>query len=84
MALSIRNAQAEQLAREVAKISGENLTQAIINALEERLERLKGRRTAINIVQEIMNISKRCRSLPDMDRRSPEEILGYNQSGTLE
>lgn len=84
MAFSIRNPQAEQLAREVAAISGENLTQAIIHALEERLERLRGRHTAINIVREIMTISQRCSSLPDMDQRSPEEILSYNQSGVFE
>ena len=84
MALSIRNSRAEQLAREVATISGENLTQAIIHALEERLERLRGRRSTANIVEEIMTISQRCRSLPDKDHRSPEEILGYNQSGIFE
>lgn len=84
MALSIRNSQAEQLAREVATISGENLTQAIIHALEERLERLKGRRTTSNLMQEIMTISQRCSSLPDIDQRSSEEILGYNQSGIPE
>ena len=84
MAFSIRNSQAEQLAREVAAISGENLTQTIIHALEERLERLKGRRTATNTVGEIMAISKRCSSLPDIDQRSPEEILNYNQSGVFE
>ena len=84
MALSIRNPQAEQLAKEVATISGENLTQAIIHALEERLERLRGRRTTTNIVHEIMAISQRCSSLPDVDKRSPEEILSYNQSGVFE
>ncbi|MEA1934170.1 MAG: type II toxin-antitoxin system VapB family antitoxin [Thermodesulfobacteriota bacterium] len=84
MALSIRNSQAEQLAREVAAISGENLTQTIIHALEERLERLRGRRTAADTTQEIMAVSQRCSSLPDLDRRSPEEILGYNQSGIFE
>jgi len=84
MALSIRNSRAEQLAREVASISGENLTQAIIHALEERLERLRGRRTTANTVQEIMAVSQRCRSLPDIDERSPEEILDYNQSGVFE
>ncbi len=84
MALSIRNSQAEQLAREVAAISGENLTQAIIHALEERLERLKGRRSTTSTAQEIMAISQRCSSLPDLDRCSPEEILTYNQSGTFE
>lgn len=84
MALSIRNSQAEQLAREVAAISGENLTQTIIHALEERLERLRGRRTVADTTQEIMAVSQRCSCLPDLDRRSPEEILGYNQSGIFE
>ena len=84
MALSIRNSQAEKLAREVAAISGENLTQAIMHALEERLERLTGRRITTDIVQEIMAISQRCSSLPDKDKRLPEEILGYNQSGIIE
>ena len=81
MALSIRNSRAEQLAREVARVSGENLTQAIIHALEERLERLRGRRTTIDTVQEIMAISQRCSSLPEQDHRSTDEILGYNQIG---
>jgi antitoxin VapB len=84
MALSISNTKAEKLAREVAAISGENLTQAIIHALEERLERLSGRHITVDIVQEIMTISQRCSSLPDIDRRLPEEILGYNQSGIIE
>ncbi len=37
MALSIRNERAEKLAREMAMESGENLTQAVIRSLEERL-----------------------------------------------
>lgn len=81
MALNIRNPRAEQLAREVAGESGENLTQVIIRALEERLERLRGRRTPTDTAEEIMRIAKRCSSLPDHDRRSLEEILGYNDTG---
>jgi antitoxin VapB len=41
MALSIRNAKAEKLARELAAESGDNITQAITRALEERLQRLR-------------------------------------------
>ncbi|MFH1480504.1 MAG: type II toxin-antitoxin system VapB family antitoxin [Pseudomonadota bacterium] len=81
MALSIRNPIAEKLAREVAAESGENLTQAIINALEERLERLRGRRMLTDTAQEIMEISVRCSSLPDQDQRTPEEILDYDRFG---
>lgn len=84
MALSIRNEKAEKLAREVAALSGENITQAIIHALEERLERLRGRRTTADLVSEIMAISKRCSALPDQDQRAPDEILGYDESGVPE
>ena len=81
MALSIRNSQAEQLAREVAKLSQESMTQVIIHALEDRLLRIKGRRTTTDMVEEIMNISHRCGALPDIDRGTPEQILGYNSIG---
>ena len=81
MALSIRNQQAEKLARDVASAAGESITQAIIHALEERLVRIRGRRTAPDSLEEIMSISRRCRSLPDQDRRTPDEILGYDGAG---
>ena len=84
MALSIRNARAEQLAREVASETGDSLTQAIIDALEERLERLRGRRTAADLTEEVMAISLRCSALPDCDPRSPDEILEYGANGTFE
>jgi antitoxin VapB len=81
MAISIRNPKAEELAREVAAESGENLTQAIIHALEERLERLKGRKTTEDLAEEIIKISERCSALPELDDRTPEEILGYDSKG---
>jgi antitoxin VapB len=84
MALSIRNAKAEKLARELAAESGENITQAITRALEERLQRLRGRSTAIDMAEEIMKISRRCSEIPDQDRRSPDEILGYGHRGVSE
>ncbi|MGA2403454.1 MAG: type II toxin-antitoxin system VapB family antitoxin [Syntrophobacteraceae bacterium] len=81
MALSIRNSRAEKLARQVAAETGETLTEAITLALEERLERLKGRRTAADVAEEIMKISLRCRELPELDRRGADEILGYDERG---
>ena len=47
MTLSFRNPRAEKLARQVAAESGVSLTDAIIKALEERLERLKCESTDI-------------------------------------
>ena len=84
MALSIRNARTEKLARELAAESGENITQAVTLALEERLQRLRGRSSAIDLVEEILKISKRCSEIPDQDQRSSDEILGYGPTGVPE
>ena len=81
MALSIRNPKTEKLARELAAESGENITQAITHALEESLERLRGRSTATDLVEEILKISKRCSAIPDQDQRFADEILGYDSVG---
>lgn len=81
MALSIRNPKAETLARELAAKSGETITQAITHALEERLERLRGRATAIDLVEEMLKISKRCSAIPDQDQRPADEILDYDSIG---
>lgn len=82
MALSIRNKDAERLARVVAHETGETITQAILTSLEERLLRLSGRRIAGDLAQEIRRIGERCAALSDLDTRSPEEILGYDHDGT--
>jgi antitoxin VapB len=39
MALSIKTVKADRLARELAKLKGETMTEAVTVALEERLER---------------------------------------------
>jgi antitoxin VapB len=81
MALSIRNPRAEQLAREVAAETGENLTEAIIHALEVRLQQLRAIKKILDPFEEIMEISRRCSQLPDQDSRMAEEILGYDRHG---
>lgn len=83
MGISIKNDKAEKLARQVAAEAGESLTDAVIHSLEERLERLKGRRSAPDLMETLMEISRRCSSLPDLDMRSADEILGYDEKGTF-
>jgi antitoxin VapB len=81
MALSIRNQKAEKLARELAAESGQTITQAIIQALEETSERRRGRAAASDLKEEILKISKRCSAIPDQDQHSVDEILGYDFIG---
>ena len=81
MPLSIRNPYAEKLARQVSSITKENITQTIIKALEHRLENLKGKKTILDVEQQILSISKRCSALPDLNNRIDNEILDYNENG---
>ena len=65
MAIYLRNQKLEALAREICRYTGESLTDAITKALDERLERLRYRRSSDDLVSQIMAISRRCASLPD-------------------
>jgi antitoxin VapB len=81
MAISIKNEETERLARELAKRTGLSLTEAITIALREQLAREEGKRSASRIRDELLAIGRRCAALPDLDTRSPDDILGYDETG---
>jgi antitoxin VapB len=81
MALSIKKPETEALARELAEATNDTLTGAITRALREAVLRLRGRRTVPSVREAIREIARRCAALPDLDRRSPDEILGYDEKG---
>ena len=81
MALSIKNAEAERLAEELARERGTTVTLAVIAALEDALGRARGRKVVQSIRDAILEISERCSALPDLDTRTADEILGYDERG---
>ena len=81
MALSIKNPEAERLARALAARTGETITEAVLVALRERLKRQQGRSGVRRLKEELLEIGRRCAALPVLDARSPEEILGYDEIG---
>jgi antitoxin VapB len=81
MTLSIKNAEAERLARELAKETGSTITGAVTLALKESLRRLRGRKTVPSVRDAIIELSDRCASLPDLDERGADEILAYDEHG---
>ncbi len=81
MSLNIKHPDADKLARALANKTGESITQAVIVALKERLIREEGRNLPTSLTDELLKIASRCSHLPDLDVRSPEEILGYDQHG---
>lgn len=81
MALNIRNPETEQLAETLAKLTGETKTQAVTVALRDRLERLSRRRSGRRLAEELDEIALHCASLPVLDSRDAEEVLGYDEQG---
>ncbi len=78
-------AAAEQLAREIARRTGETPAQAVVTALRERLTRIERRerrdRDVDQFVARIMAIGAHCASLPVLDPRPIDELLGYDEHG---
>jgi antitoxin VapB len=81
MAISIKSTETERLAREVAAKTGESLTGAIQRSLAERLDRLKRRRHDQVLAAQIDDILRRVDALPELDTRTADEIVGYDENG---
>jgi antitoxin VapB len=81
MPLSIKNDATERLARQVASATGESLTEAIHKALEERWQQLKVKRGGRVLAGQLEDLLRRVDSMPTLDSRSEDEILGYDEHG---
>lgn len=81
MALNIKNPEADRLVRELTRLTGESITEAVIRAMQERLERERAAREYPVLRQELRRIRERYQSLPLHDARPADEILGYDEHG---
>jgi antitoxin VapB len=81
VSLNIKDAVADRLVRELAAETGESITTTVTIAARERLERVRGASPYEQRLQEIRKISERSAALPVLDKRSAEEILGYDDAG---
>jgi antitoxin VapB len=79
MALSIKSDEADRLAREIAGRTGETITEAVVVALRQRLERQHDDR--LGIAGRLRRLAEDVAELPVEDRRSPEAIVGYDEHG---
>jgi antitoxin VapB len=89
MALNIKNDRVEQLAAELARITGETKTAVILRALEERRDRVavgaSGKRRlehAIDFMEKEVwpNIPRKFLGRR-VTKKEREQILGYGKSG---
>jgi antitoxin VapB len=81
VALNIKDGRADGLAREVAALTGETITEAVRGALAERLDRLRARRAAARLEPDLAALIQRGRSRAALDQRGADQIMGYDADG---
>lgn len=80
MAFSVKDPETDRLVRELARETGQSLTEAIQTAVKERLHHVRAARRP-RLAEDIARIAQRCARRRVRDARSADEILGYNDTG---
>lgn len=81
MGLNIKNEEAHRLAQELAALTGESMTTAVIEAVRERLERVR-REQGGNLAARLLAIGKDCATrLKEPWRSADMSDLLYDERG---
>jgi len=82
MAILIKDQEADQMIRMLAERTGESITDAVKQAVRERLERVPPTEDEIAArKRKIDALIARAGAMPTVDDRTPDEIIGYNELG---
>lgn len=81
MSLNIKDERTHELARRLAALTGETMTEAVRISLQERLKRQRAGRGGRPLGERLREIAHHCAALPVLRRRSEDEILGYDERG---
>ena len=79
--LSIKDAEAYGMTRELAKLTGKSMTEVVRESLREELKRERRRHPDPAALERIKEITRRCAALPVLDPRTDDEIVGYDEWG---
>jgi antitoxin VapB len=80
--LSIKDTEADAIARQLSERTGESLTVAVKRALQERLEREAGRATSQGLAERLLGIGRLCAShIRELSRSSDHAELLYDDRG---
>ena len=82
--MNIQDPDVHAMTQELAQLTGLTLADAVKMAVEKALIQAKTqqeRPKSGSLEQQLTEISLRCAALPDCDRRTREEILGYDEFG---
>lgn len=81
--LTIKDPAGQELAKKLSNMTGKNLTTVIVEALAEKLERTTSipRKDPAKLFDELYSMTQKTAAFPVIDKRSPDEILGYDDRG---
>jgi len=80
MSLNIKNPEADRLVSALARLTGESKTQAVVQALRERLERQLQNQRQESLAAELLEIGRRCAAAGRNDTRDHGDFL-YDEQG---
>ena len=81
MPLNIKDPTTEKYVRELAAVTGEAVTTAVRKAAQERLQRVRRDKSGRSLADDLLEIGARSAALPDLDSRSADDIIGYDEHG---
>jgi antitoxin VapB len=83
MAMNIKNDEAQKLAHELSKLTGESLTTAVTEAVRERLERVQNSQGA-GLAERLLQIGRECAAhLREPFRSADHGDILYDERGLL-
>jgi antitoxin VapB len=81
MSLNIKNKEAHKLAQQVAKLTGESMTEAVTQAIRERLDRVRRARTT-GLADRLLEIGRDCAAhLKEPFRSIDHGAMLYDENG---
>jgi antitoxin VapB len=81
MSMNIKNKEANQLARQLSKLTGESLTTAVTEAVRERLDRVRGEH-GVDLAERLLLIGRDCAAhLKEPFRSIDHDDMLYDDRG---
>lgn len=82
VAILIKDREADQLIRTLAERTGESITDAVKQAVRDRLQTVPLSESEIAARRrKLAKLTARCNAMPTVDHRTADEIVGYNKLG---
>ena len=78
---NIKDAETHTLAKRLASLTGESLATAVNHAIQPKLAQVEKVQGGPSPADELDHIALHCANLPRRDKRSADQIIGYDETG---